>query len=239
MSEDNYKEDIADFVKSLGDYLGATPNENQSILTHVLKQIQQGAILKDVKNLEGKRGYEPIIILEAKGKKIAKRIFHPLDIKGADFAISKELKPGSLGITAVQVKRNHKQSSFTFREDDKTKELTQLRKFREWQSGYYLMIDETTNPPLDCFVRTSELVSIIESISGKNVLHNNNLKRVNVPNYIVHQYCRGSRVFYEAFYACRRGATIKIDNFLTAADSYVLETNRSLVELFVQKVKAE
>lgn len=231
-----YETDVADFLKGLGDYLEASPNENQYILGHILKQIKEGAKFRDIDYLEGKRGYEPVIVLEAGRKKIVKRIFHPKDVTGADFLISKLDKPGYIGVSAVQVKRNHGRNFFTFIEGDKTRELTQLRNFSQWSSGYYLMIDETSKPPVDCFVLTSELVSMIQTVTGQNVLYRN-LTRVDIPNQLVHKYSRGSRVFYKAFYDCRRGAWIETSAYLKDASDYVSKTMRSLVEIFVQSEK--
>jgi hypothetical protein len=228
-----YEKDVIDFWKGLGEHLKASPNENQYIFEHILKQIREGAKLHPDHYIKGKHGYEPVTVLEASGKKIAKRIFHPKDVKGVDFLISKLARPGYIGLSVVQVKRNHGTGFFTLVENSKTKELTQLRNFSQWSSGYYLMIDETNKPPQDCFVLTSELISMIQTITGQNVLYGS-LSRVDIPNHLVHKYSRGSHVFYKAFYDCRRGAQIKIDKYLENASEYVSQTMRSLVELLIQ-----
>jgi len=235
MSEKNksYEDDVGNFVKGLGDFLKASPNENQHILTQVLKQIKEGAGFKEIRHLKGEHGYEEIIVLEVRGSPVAKRIFHPRDINGVDFAVSKLGAAGQIGTSVVQVKRNHGKSAFTLVESNKTRELTQLRKFRKWPSSYYLMVDETGKSPLDCFILTSELVSMIQTITGCMIL-DKNLHRVSIPNEIVHKYCRGTHMFYKAFYDCRRGSWTKMSIFEEKAFEYVSETARALVEILVK-----
>jgi hypothetical protein len=228
------KEDTDSFLRGFSDYIPAQPNENDYILTHILKQLKQGATLGEEDYLKGKHGYEPVIVLKAKGKRILKRIFHPLDYKGADFAVSKTRKDGSFGFSVIQVKRNHGNQSYTLSENSSTKEITQLKVFSKWRSGYYLMVDETTNPPTDCFITCRELIGLIESSSGKRFPFDG-LTRVNILNADVKKYCRGTRVFYEAFYSCWRGATLKTDKFVQRAFEYVDETNRALVELLAER----
>lgn len=160
-SNNSCRDDVHDFLRGLGDFLKASPNENQYIQTQILKQIKEGAKLKEIRHLEGEHGYEPITFLEVRGLKIAKRIFHPRDIAGVDFVVSKLDPSGFIGTSVVQVKRNHGKPFFTLVENKHTRELTQLKKFRKWRSSYYLMVDETSKPPLDCFVLTSGLVSMI------------------------------------------------------------------------------
>lgn len=226
--------EINGFLKGLSDYIKASPNENQYIFEHILKQLKQGAKYSGEGYLKGNHGYEPVTVLEANQQTIVKRIFHPKDYKGADFAVSKIRNDGSFGVTVVQVKRNHGNSNFTLTESNNTKELTQLQNFSQWRSGYYLMIDETTNPPVSCFVTTGELISIISSIASQSPPFTN-LKKVDIPNSQIHKYCRGSRVFYKAFYDCYRGATIDADAFAKIAFDYVNENNRALVELLLKK----
>lgn len=172
-------------------------------------------------------------MLEVRGSPVAKRIFHPRDINGVDFAVSKLGTAGHIGTSVVQVKRNRGEPTFTLVESSKTRELTQLRKFRKWPSSYYLMVDETGKSPLDCFVLASELVFMIQTITRRTIL-DKNLIRVSIPNEIVHNYCRGTNVFYKAFYDCRRGSWTKMSVFEEKAVAYVSETTRALVELLVK-----
>jgi len=234
MSESNksYEDDVGDFLRGLGDFLKASPNENQYIYGQILKQIKEGAEFRDIKHLEGEHGYEEIVVLQVGGL-VAKRIFHPRDVAGVDFAVSKLGATGLIGTSVVQVKRNHGKNVFTLIESGKTRELTQLRKLRRWPSSYYLMVDETSKPPLDCFVLTAELVSIIQTITGRKI-SDKNLHRVNIPNESVHKCCRGTHMFYKAFYECRRGSWNKMSVFQEKALEYVSETMRALVEVLVK-----
>jgi len=234
MSEESksYEDDVSGFVRGLGDFLKASPNENQYILTQILKQIKEGAEFREIRHLEGEHGYEEIVVLEARGLTIAKRIFHPRDVAGVDFAVSKLDPAGQIGTSVVQVKRNRGKPAFTLVENSKTHELTQLRKIRKWRSSYYLMVDETNKPPLDCFVLTSELVFMIQTITGRKI-SDRSLRRVNIPNKTVHKYCRGTHMFYKSFYDCRRGSWTKMSVFQEKAVEYVSETMRALVEVLV------
>jgi len=200
---------------------------------HILKQLQQGAKLDSEEYVKGTHGYEPVIVLDVKGQKVFKRIFHPRDYKGADFAVSKIRKDGSFGFSVVQVKRNHGNQQFTLIENKYTHEITQLVEFSKWSSGCYLLIDETTNPPTDCFVTSQELIAIIEFNTGRNFPFNS-MPKIDIPNADVRKYYRGTRIFYEAFYTCWRGATLKPGAFVDAALEYVDKTDRALVELFVK-----
>ena len=99
------------------------------------------------------------------------------------------------------------------------------------------MVDETSKPPLDCFVLTAELASIIQIITGRKI-SDKNLHRVNIPNDSVHKYCRGTRVFYKAFYECRRGSWNKMSVFQEKAIEYASETMRVFVEVLVKDKEA-
>jgi len=236
MSEEKipHKFEIKNLVRGLGTYFQARPNENQNIFDHIFKQVREGwAEIKNPDYIRSKEGYEVVTTVEAKGILIKKRIFHPRDFKGADFALSKRYRDGSFGVTVVQVKRNHAKNNFTFVETKNTKEITQLRNmYNYWGSSYYLLIDEIINPPNDMFIRTKDLCSIIRNITSTSL---RNVTRVNVPNTTVRNYARGSYVFYDAFYKCRRGSRITFDAFSTDSLDYVNQTSRALVEILAQK----
>lgn len=139
---------------------------------------------------------------------------------GADFVLEKRISSDMVGITAVQTKRNHGEDHFCF----SNRELRQLDKFSNFcYSAYYLMVDETTNPPTDCFIRIDELKKIIADISRT--------PSVKISNPKVRKYCRDSNMFYEAFYNCQRGSKCEIDEFISSAFNYVRLTNRVLVGL--------
>jgi hypothetical protein len=226
--------DIKSFVESLGDQIDARPNENGDIFRHILNQLREGAKLLKEERLKGKTGYERVIVLEANGRLVAKRIFHPRDYKGVDFAISKIRDDGLMGISVIQVKRNHGKPNFTLTEDKNTKELNQLRTFSQWPSSYYLMVDESVNPPNDIFITTSEIISLISSLTG-NSFPFTNLTKVDIPNSQIMKYARGSRIFYKSFYDCRRGAKTIQKEFVNKAISHVKTSDRALVELFVSR----
>lgn len=232
----DFNADIKDLVSSLGRFIAASPNENQYIITQIFRQIEEGAEFKEIDYLEGDRGYEPVITLEASGITIAKRIFHPRNgPTGADFAISKLELPRHIGISVVQVKRNHGKQSFSLVEDKSKHEIDQLRRLhRSFGSSYYLMIDETRRPPAECFVMTSELVSIINEITGRSVLYQD-IKRVSIPNDTIQRYCRSTRMFYRPFYACRRGSRKRIADFMKTASEYSFEAKRLLIEILASR----
>ena len=54
----SYEDDVGNFVRGLGDFLKASPNENQYIYGQILRQIKEGVEFRDIKHLEGKHGYE-------------------------------------------------------------------------------------------------------------------------------------------------------------------------------------
>jgi len=227
-----YEFDTRVFITSLGDFLQASPNENQYISGQIIRQIKEGARVEESEYLKGEHGYEEITILEVNGLRVAKRIFHPRDLRGVDFAVSK-LDEDSIATSVVQVKRNHGKQFFMLEERKGVRELTQLRNLRRWPSSYYLMIDETTDPPINCFVLSSEIASMIYSLTGYYI-SNRNLTSVKIPNNLVHRYCRGTRIFYKQFYDCRRGSWRKIEEFIESASEYTSETLRALVEILVR-----
>jgi len=226
------EKDVNSFVLSLGKSIEATPHENKHILAHLMKQIEFGAKKKPEEYLESPRGYEPVIVYEKSGLTIKKRLFHPKDAYGVDFMLTKSAKGKVLGVTAVQVKRNHGNTFFEFQE----RELSQLQHFLEyWGSGYYLFIDETSNPPSNCFVSTSELLhTIVEITNNPHILKSP--KRVLIPNENIRMYCRGLKLFYDFFYSCSRGEKMLPNKFLKRVTEYAKEAYRIVVELFmVQK----
>lgn len=176
----------------------------------------------------GKTGQEPIWVFKRKGIEVYKRLFHPgrgERITGADFALFKEVPPLKIGATAVQVKRNRRRSFFEFAKRD----LKQLATFaNSWGSTYYLMVDETNQPPLDCFITTHELYTLIGQI--------NTPPPVKIPNHSVRRYCRGSNLFYDLFYRCNRGSKYIPKELSALAMSYILKTKRVVIELSTRKI---
>lgn len=238
MSEyDEIKMDVDDFVSTYGESLKAIPNENQYIVSHIMKQIQLGARKKPDERLKGERGYETVFVFERRGLEIRKRLFHPRDFNGVDFALTKYAKHSHafLGVTAVQVKRNRGKTAFEFEE----REIRQLKLFLDyWGSGYYLFVDETASPPSFCFVRTSELSKIIVNMTNNPKILDSP-RRVIIPNHAARRYCRGSKLFYDYFYNCSRGQKISRKTFYDRAKEYTNEALRILVELLtVHKPKA-
>jgi len=100
-------------------------------------------------------------------------------------------------------------------------------------SAYYMMVDETVLPPSDCFLTIWEIDELLgyPSASPKSNI------RIHVKNANVREYCRGPNIFYEAFYACRRGSRLDDKRMIGKAIKYVLETKRVLVELFAAAVR--
>jgi len=236
MSEyDEIRRDVEDFVSTLGESVKATPNENQYITTHIMKQIEFKAKKKPDEYLEGQRGHEPVIVFERNGLTIKKRVFHPSDVHGVDFTITKytrsSTKGNFLGATAVQVKRNYGKTFFEFKKRD----ITQLKRFLEyWGSGYYLFVDETPSPPSFCFVRTSELFDVIvKTTNNPSIL--DFPQRVAIPNQDIRGYCRGLKLFYDLFYRCSRGEKLLHKTFLTRVKEYAKKTLRVVVELLIER----
>jgi len=213
------------FVSLFSDFHKAFPDENQHIFRHVIEQIFEKGTKVEQEYIKGEKGQEPVWKITRNDKTIYKRIFHPGSgerITGADFALFKRKALGSMGVTAVQVKRNHGREVFEFEERD----LKQLQRFLGLcRSAYYLMVDETVSPPLDCFIMASELRNII--------LTSGNTPPIRVPNSEVRKYCRGLSMFYDSFYRCFRGSTYEISGYLELVQEYVSMTNRVVVELYI------
>jgi hypothetical protein len=134
-----------------------------------------------------------------------------------------------LGVTAVQVKRNHGNTFFEFQ----ARELTQLEQFlKYWGSGYYLLIDETSNPPSNCFVSTSELLRTIVKITNNPYILKSP-KRILIPNENIRMYCRGLKLFYDVFYSCSRGEKMPPDTFFNKVREYVKRAYRIVIELLL------
>lgn len=228
------EKDVESFVLSLGKSVEATPHETKNITAHLMKQVEFGAKKKPEEYLKGPRGYEPVIVFEKSKLTIKKRLFHPRDAHGVDFALTKYTKGGkTLGVTAVQVKRNRGNTFFEFRK----RELTQLKHFLEfWGSGYYLFVDETTNPPSNCFLHTSELLTIIVKITkNRNILKSP--KRVLIPNDDIRGYCRGLRHFYKFFYSCSRGEKMAPKKLLKNVREYAKKAYRIVIELLLIRTR--
>lgn len=224
-----FKKDVESFVLSLGKSVEATPHENKNILSHLMKQIEFGAKKKPEEYLESPRGYEPVIVYEKSGLTVKKRLFHPKDAHGVDFTLTKYTNGNVLGVTAVQVKRNRGNAFFEFQK----RELAQLKHFLEyWGSGYYLFIDETSNPPSSCFVSISELLRTIKKITNNpHILKSP--KRVVIPNEDIKMYCRGLKLFYDFFYRCSRGEKMPPATFLEKVGEYAKRACRIVVELLM------
>ena len=230
MSEStDIEKDVESFVLSLGRSVDATPHENKNIHAHLMKQIEFGAKKKPEEYLESPRGYEPVMVYEKSGLTVKKRLFHPKDAYGVDFTLTKYKKGDFLGVTAVQVKRNHRNTFFEFR----NRELAQLKNFLEyWGSGYYLFIDETSNPPANCFVSASELHGIIiEATNNPHILKSP--KRVVIPNNDIRMYCRGLKLFYDFFYSCSRGQKMPPEAFVERVREYANKVYKIVVELLL------
>ena len=191
-----------------------------SIIKQYLKITQR------FERIKGKHGFENVIVVEGKGVTIYKRLFHTSSaekINGVDFVFTK-MKRSRLYELAVQVKRNHNHKSFGF----DSRDHKQLEKFSKYfPYGYYLFVDETGSDPTYCFLRISELKKILEEIGNKQSISNNLIKK----------YCRGSVIFYESFYRCRRGSKPKQKlPFIEKTKQYVEETERVVVELTDNKL---
>lgn len=217
--------DVFHFVSLFSDFHKAFPDENQHIFRHVIEQIFEKGTKVEQEYIKGEKGQEPVWKIKRNDKTIYKRIFHPGSgerITGADFVLFKRKALGSMGVTAVQVKRNHGREFFEFEERD----LKQLQRFLDFcRSAYYLMTDETMSPCLDCFVMASELRNIIYDTGGT--------APISIPNSEVRKYCRGLSMFYDSFYRCVRGSTYEISGYLELVQEYVSMTNRVVVELYV------
>jgi len=222
--DEDVVEDIRVLINGFCDFHEAYPNENQHIFRHVLDQVQQFDRTQ-MEYIQNEKSQEPIWKFERKNLTVYKRVFHPgkgEHITGADFVLYKKVSsPGKIGITAVQVKRNRGRRYFEF--DDRA--IIQFNKFiKSWKSAYYLFVDETFRPPLDCFLAVSELHALISPYTST--------KSIKIPNADIRKYCRGAYSFYKLFYDCNRGSKQVLNNYLNLAISYVQNTKRVLIELF-------
>jgi hypothetical protein len=224
---ENIVEAVQHFIGLFSRFHEAMPDENQHIFRQVIKQIKETKNLPGEAYLKGKTGMEPVWTFEKSGVKVSKRVFHPgrgEHETGADFVLSKKKTMDTLGITAVQTKRNRGKSYFEFDQRD----LSQLNKFSScWRSAYYLMVDETVSTPIDCFITIDELKRLIAQ--------SHTAPPIRIPNSDVRQYCRGPNVFYDAFYKCRRGSEYTEDELVNVSLYYVKSTTRVLIELLAEK----
>ena len=226
MSEERPFEDIREetkhFVNTFCEFHHAFPDENQSIVDQIVKQVTE-AEKTDKIYVPGEKGQDLIWTFKRQGTKVFKRVFHPGHGErpvGADFALYKITSANELGITAVQVKRNRNKPFFEFTERD----LTQRNRLaRWWGSAYYLMVDETHIPPCYLFLHASELENLIEQ-TGKHV-------PVKIPNDKIEIFGRDSGSFYDLFYNCRRGSRYAPDNYGARIAYYTRRSKRAIVEV--------
>jgi len=219
--------DVQHFIGLFSRFHEAMPDETQHTFRQVIKQIKEAKNLPEEAYLKGKTGIEPIWTFEKRGVKVSKRVFHPgrgEHETGADFVLSKKKTRDTVGVTVVQTKRNRGKGYFAFDQRD----LNQLGKFSScWKSAYYLMVDETVSPPIDCFITVNELKRLIAQ--------SQTAPPIRIPNSDVRQYCRGSNIFYDAFYKCQRGSEYAEDELVNLSFNYVKLTKRVLVELLAEK----
>jgi len=218
--------DVHHFIGLFTAFHKAMPDETQHIFRQVIKQIRETKNVPEETYLKGKTGLEPVWTFEKSGVRVSKRIFHPGRAErftGADFFLSKKKTLKTVGITAVQTKRNRGKQFFKFEQRD----LDQLDKFSQsWRSAYYLMVDETVTPPSDCFITVYELKRL--------TAWNQTTPPIKIPNSEVRRFCRGSNLFYNAFYRCQRGSEYNEEELMTVAFNYAKLTKRVLVELLVE-----
>ncbi len=159
-----------------------------------------------------------------------KRVFHlgPTEaVTGADFVLEK-LSPNAsmLGATAVQVKRNRRQPWFEFTSRD----FVQLDRFEEtFGSPYYLTVDETLNPPGECFLHARE----VKELTGSP----NPIRSVRITNADVRRFCRGIDIFYREFYSSRRGAWTSQVEYDNLVSSYVKLMKRVVIDLIAKRLR--
>ena len=55
-----------------------------------------------------------------------------------------------------------------------------------------------------------------------------------ISNNLIRQYCRGTNVFYDAFYRCRRSSKTEEEDLVSNIEDYVEESDRAVVELLVK-----
>jgi len=235
MSEESHSEDVFQetkhFVDTFCDFHSAFPNENQHIFGQIYEQIQQ-AEKHEKKYLPSVKGQEEIWIFERGNVKVYKRVFHPgartEGPVGADFVLYKKKSSLKVGITAVQVKRNRNKAFFEFRQSD----LNQLSKLAQyWGSAYYLMVDETIQPPLHCFLKVNEIDSLIRQSKSK--------PPVRILNKHFRRHCRGLDIFYDLFYNCNRGSSYAPKDYNANILNYIEETRRTVVELSTMRERSQ
>jgi len=232
MSREELPEDISqdtkDFVNTFCAFHRAFPSENQHIFDQIYEQIRK-AEKYDKDYIPSEKGQEEIWTFERSGVKVLKRVFHPGPGEGpvgVDFALYKMMKPSKVGVTAVQVKRNRGRGFFEFLQRD----LDQLSKLAQyWGSAYYLMVDETIQPPLYCFLMVNEVDSLIHQAGG--------LAAVRVLNKDVRNHCRGLDNFYDLFYRCGRGSLSMPEDYNAKIINYIQKTRRAIVEISARQSK--
>ena len=96
------------------------------------------------------------------------------------------------------------------------------------------MVDESGVAPVEIFVATAEIISLVSSASNTPFPWNG-ITYATIQNGDVHKYARGTRIFYKDFYDCWRGAKMKKEKLEAKANDYVATTNRALVELLVSR----
>ncbi len=219
--------DVQHFISLFTAFHEAMPDETQHTFRQVMRQIRETKNVPEETYLKGKTGLEPVWTFERSGVKVSKRLFHPgrgEHLTGADFFLSKKKTLKTVGVTAVQTKRNGGKRFFEFEQRD----LDQLDKFSQsWRSAYYLMVDETVTPPIDCFITVYELEKLIARKQTTPPLK--------IQNSEVREYCRGSNIFYDAFYRCQRGSEYNEEKLMTVAFNYARLTKRVLIELLAER----
>jgi len=234
MSEERSRENISQetkhFVDTFCDFHKAFPSENQQIFGQIYEQIQK-AEKHEKEYLPSDKGQEEIWIFERGKVKVYKRVFHPGPGEGpvgADFVLYKKKSSSKVGVTAVQVKRNRNRAFFEFLQRD----LNQLSKLAQyWGSAYYLMVDETIQPPLYCFLTVNEISSLIRQAHSK--------PPVRILNKDVRRHCRGLDNFYDLFYSCNRGSSYAPKDYSANVINYIKKTRRIVVELSTMRDRSQ
>jgi hypothetical protein len=200
---------VTHFISLFCDFHKAYPNENKHIIRHVMEQVLRPNTRMDVEYAQSKRGQEPICTFERGEKNVRKRVFHPgrgETISGADFVLQKKTNLRTVGGIAVQVKRNRGKGYYEFERRD----IDQLERLADFcRSAYYLMVDESVSPPIDCFLTVYEVRKLISNATGR--------LPIKISNSEVSKHCRGPNIFYDAFYKCQRGATYPVRYYLESA----------------------
>src|SRR5437660_12077779 len=118
-AEDNaagIRVDTDSFVTTVSKFWEAKPDENQYIIEHVTKQVEN-ADAYHRNHLRGETGSELIHVFEKGTVQVRKRVFHPgrgEHATGADFVLTKRPSMGEVGAVAVQVKSNRRKDYFEF-----------------------------------------------------------------------------------------------------------------------------